>query len=178
MTAADRLEEMIKNIEAGCGIPKEYTFRSQQRGSNAIFEELKASARAQQARANKNRDAYGAATFAAFGCGRPMFDEADLRRAEKADAKHRPRGKMEMLPFGCTEVRGEVHFVGPGVRVRAASFTVASWVAARLNKQHCDGQRQFEITEIQATLIVGQRHLPNAFFTNPSPERTKDNEQH
>ena len=146
MTLREQMAEMMRNVEAGTGIPKSFSFRSRQAGSNAAFEEMEAAWRAQQA--NKNRDAYNAAAFG--------YDPAQKVRREH---KRRPQGKMEMLPFSCSQVGETVHLMGPGVHVRACSWAVASWATARLNRQHCEGQRLFEITEIQATLIVGQRRL-------------------
>ena len=107
-----------------------------------------AAGRLEATQANKNRDAYDAAAFG--------YDPAQKVRREH---KRRPQGKMEMLPFSCSQVGETVHLMGPGVHIQACSWSVASWATARLNRQHCEGQRLFEITEIQATLIVGQRRL-------------------
>jgi hypothetical protein len=152
---AEQLRQAMRDIEAGRGIPKGVFQQGRQTGKSTIFEEIQ---REFRSRTNRNQDAYD--------CYWGAFGAADQQRAARMDAKreHKRRspGKMEMLPFGCVQVREEVHLVGPGVHERAVSFSVASWAAARLNKQHCDGQRTFEITEIQATLIVGQRHLPNS----------------
>lgn len=102
-----------------------------------------------------------------FTSGGRQCGKTDAWRRIAAEDIHREYGKYrkrhplktEILPFSCSQVGETVHLLGPGVHIRAASWSVASWAAFRLNRQHCEGQQVFEISEIQATLIVGQRRL-------------------
>lgn len=163
MTLQEQMAEMMRNIEAVTGIPKHYAFSGRQCGKTAFqTEALRRKAEAMRG-ANKNNDAYDAAAFAAFG-----YDPAAGVKWERK-SRTKAQGKLEMLPFSCSQVGETVHLMGPGVHIRACSWSVASWASERLNRQHCDGQRTFEILEIEATLIVGQRHLPDNQITNPSP---------
>ena len=147
----EQLREAIRGIEAGSGIPKSYACHGRQYGKTAFqAEAIRRMQEAMNNKVNRNQDAYDAAAFAAFG-----YDPArKVRREHK-----RPQGKLEMLPFSCSQVGETVHLMGPGVHIRASSWSVASWASERLNRQHCEGQRTFEVLEIEATLIVGQRRL-------------------